>query len=569
MVESEVSVDGEEVSVLPMLAALAKSGSRGQGRNCLSAERRIAMSEPSSWAPFHHKTYAVVWSATLVANIGSWMYSAASGWLMTSLTPDPLLISLVQVAGSLPMFLFALPAGALADVLDLRRFLIVAECYIAIVSFAFAVAVGRGLIGPTSLLLFTFLIEAGSAITSPAWQSVVPQLVPREDLAPAIAMNSVGVNISRALGPALGGLFAVHFGIAAPFWVNAFSNVGSIGALAWWKPKRERPTLLPGERFASAMRTGVRYARNNLHLRATLIRAVAFFMFASCYWALLPLVARSRLAGGSALYGLLLGAIGASAIAGAFALPWLKSRLGVNGAVAVGSIGTAVALFLYGAAREPWIALVASVAAGASWITVLANLNVSAQVALPEWVRARGLAVYVTVFFGAMTLGSVVWGELARYLSLQWSLWIACGGALLAIAATWRWRLETGASIDLSPSVHWPPPITRESIEGDSGPVMVVIEYQVVPENREAFLSALEPLSRERSRDGAYAWGVFEDAAEPDRFVETFFVESWLEHLRQHERVTNADRILQERVHQLVRGAPRITHLVSARERSP
>ncbi len=200
---------------------------------------------------------------------------------------------------------------------------------------------------------------------------------------------------------------------------------------------------------------------------------------------------------------------------------------------------------------------------------MLANLNVSAQVALPEWVRGRGLAIYVTVFFGAMTLGSVLWGELAHYASVSWSLWIASGGALLAIPATWRWKLQTGASIDLSPSMHWPPPIMRESIEGDAGPVMVTVEYRVEGERRDAFLSALEPLSRERSRDGAYAWEIFEDTADPGRFIETFFVESWLEHLRQHQRVTNADRLLQEKVSRLISGTPRVTHLVAARERSP
>ncbi len=299
------------------------------------------------------------------------------------------------------------------------------------------------------------------------------------------------------------------------------------------------------------------------------MRATAFFFFASCYWALLPLVARNQIAGGATLYGLLLGAIGASAIAGAFALPWLRAKLGPNRLVAAGSIGTAVTLVLFGTTHEPLSAFAASIIAGVSWIAVLATLNVSAQVALPEWVRGRGLAVYVTVFFGALTLGSVAWGQVARVAGVPVAHLIAAAGALLAIPLTWRWKLQTGAGIDLTPSMHWPTPVVSEHVERDAGPVLVTVEYHVEVGEREAFLRALELLSHERSRDGAYRWGIFEDVAESGRFLETFLVESWLEHLRQHERVTNADRVLQDRIHHLVKGAPKVTHLIAPRREKP
>src|SRR6185437_2219600 len=499
------------------------------------------------WSAFHHRDFTVIWTATLASNIGGWMYSASSGWLMTTLDADPLLVSLVQVAASLPLFLFALPAGALADILDRRRFLICAEIYIAVVSFVFAVFVSLDLVTPAILLLFVFLIETGAAATSPAWQSVVSQLVPRQDLPSAIALNSVGINISRALGPALGGLLTAILGIAAPFWINAFSNFGTISALAWWQAPRER-SHLPAERFMSAMRTGVRYARYNRLLRATLLRAIAFFLFASCYWALLPVVAHSQIRGGARLYGLLLGVIGASAIAGAFALPHLKAKLGPNRVVAAGSAATAVALALFGLSRQPGTAVAGCIIAGASWIAVLANLNVSAQLALPEWVRGRGLAIYVTAFFGAMTLGSALWGQVARMAGAPLAHFLAAAGALLAIPLTWRWKLHSAADVDLSPSSQWPAPIVSSEIPADAGPALVMIEYRINKANREPFLRALEQLSRERRRDGAYAWGAFEDTAEPGRYVETFLVESWLEHLRQHERVTHADRALQDHV---------------------
>jgi MFS family permease len=523
-----------------------------------------SQSAASPWSPFRYRVFAVIWTATVVANIGTWMYNAASGWLMTSLNPDPLTVALVQVANSLPLFLFALPAGALADITDTRKFLIVAESTTTIASAVFAVIVWFNLVTPYSLLLFMFLIGVAGTLGAPAWQSVVPQLVSKEDLSPAIAANSVGVNISRAIGPALAGLLIAALGIAAPFWINAISNLATVGALLWWRSPKKTNSRLPSERFSSAIRSGFRHAAYNPNLRATLVRALAFFLFASPYWALLPLVSRQQIAGGPALYGLFLGAIGVGAIGGSFVLPWLTARFKADRIVDLGTLGTAVALVLFGLARETAVALLASLTAGLSWIVVVATLNVSAQVALPDWVRGRGLAMFVTVFFGAITLGSVLWGEVASVTSLGVAHFIAAAGAVLVIPLTGRWHLQKAAGVDLAPSMHWPAPVVSQSVAYDQGPVLVTVEYQVLLEHRKAFLTALNRLGRERRRDGAYAWGLFEDTAEPGRFLETFLVESWLEHLHQHERVTNADHVLQEQVHRLLKGMPTIKHLISA-----
>ncbi len=516
-------------------------------------------------APFHHPAFAVVWTATLVSNVGGWMYSAASGWLMTGLDPDPLLVALVQAASNLPIFLLALPAGALADIFDKRKYLLVVESLTTAVAAVYAAIVGLGLAAPGNLLVFTFLVGAAGALTVPAWQAVVPRLVPKKDLSAAIAANSVGVNISRALGPALGGVAISALGIVAPFWINAVSNLGIVGALLWWREAKGPGTLLPAERFGGAIWAGLRYARHNRHLRATMLRAAGFFLFASAYWALLPLVSRVQIAGGPGLYGVLLGAIGIGAVGGALFLPWLKRKLGPDRLMAAGACGQAIAMVLYGLAREPAAALVASLIAGASWIAALATLTVSAQVALPDWVRGRGLALYTTVFFGCLTLGSVVWGEVAAYVGLPTAQFLAAAGAIAAIPLTWRWKLQTGAGLDLTPSMHWPAPLTALDIERDRGPVLVTVEYRIRPQDRDAFLAALAKLEHERRRDGAYAWGVFEDAAEEGRIVETFLVESWLEHLRQHERVTNADRLVQDAVDKFhLAGAPIVTHFIAA-----
>jgi predicted MFS family arabinose efflux permease len=518
----------------------------------------------SPWSPFRHPAFAVIWTATVVANVGSWMYSAASGWLMTSLNPDPFIVSLVQVATTLPMFLVAIPAGALADIFDVRRFLIVTESAYTIIAAVFAAIVWLGLATPVNLLLFTFLIGVAGALTAPAWQSVVPQLVPRQDLSQAVAANGVGINVSRAVGPALGGVMAAKMGIAAPFWFNAIFNLGVIGALLWWHPPQRGTKHLPVERFYGAIRAGFRHARNNRHLRATLLRAVSFFLFASAYWALLPLVTRSQIAAGPELYGYLLGAIGAAAVAAALGLPWLKAKLGPDRQVAAGTLGTALAMVLFGLAREPATAFAASIIAGASWIAVLASINVSAQVALPDWVRGRGLSIYVTAMFGSLTLGSAIWGQVAAMLGLPAAHFLAAAGAVVAIPLTWRFKLQTGAAIDLTPSMHWPTPVLTHDVESDQGPVLVTVEYRIDPRDREPFLAALEKLGQERRRDGAYAWGVFEDAAEEGRMVETFLVESWLEHLRQHERVTKADMSTQEAVQRFhTAGIPKVTHLVA------
>jgi MFS family permease/quinol monooxygenase YgiN len=528
-------------------------------------QRPSARDTVSPGHPFHHPVFRALWIATVVSNVGTWMYNAAAGWLMTGLENDPLIVSLVQVATSLPMFLFALPAGALADIVDRRRFIVVLEILTTVVSAIFALLVSLNVATSPTLLLFMFLVGAFGAIESPAWQSIVPQLVPKQDLSAAVAANSVGFNISRAIGPAVAGIIIGGLGIAAPFWLDAVSNAGVIGVLLWWRPPSDRATALPAERFTAAIRTGFRYTRHNRHLRAALARAGGFFLFASAYWALLPLLARSQIKGGPELYGLLLAAIGTGAVGGAFLLPWLKAKLGADRLVAAGTVGTAVALALFGLARTPLIGLSASLIAGASWIAVLSSVNVAAQVALPEWVRGRGLAMYVTVFFGMMTVGSTLWGEIAGIAGLPLALFAAAAGAVLAIPLTWHWKLLTGGKLDLAPSMHWPEPVVTGLTEMDAGPVMVTVEYRIDPENRDAFLEALQTLARERKRDGAYAWGVFQDTADPQRFCETFFVESWLEHLRQHERVTKADRVVQEAVrHFHIGGEPKVTHLIAA-----
>ena len=518
----------------------------------------------SRWGAFSCAAFTVIWTASLVSNVGTAMFDTASGWLITSLDANPMTVSLVQVAVSLPLFLFTLPAGSLADVIDSRRLLIAVELTILAVSVIFAGLVSLKLETPMLLLATTFLLGVGAALTSPAWAATTPLLVPKEDLDGAIAANGVGFNVGRAAGPALGGLAIAAAGIDLPFWIFAASNGVIVAALIWWQKPRNAAESLPAERLVSAVRAGVRHVVNNQWLRATLMRVLAFFPFASAYLALLPLVARHQISGGPQTYGILLGAIGIGAVVGSLALRWLKGELGPDRLVATGSIGAAFALILFGLAHESVTAICACLLGGASWTMVLTKLYVSAQVALPDWARGRGLAVFLTFIFGATTVGSAVWGKLSTMEGLPSAYFIAAAALVLGIPLTWSWKLQSGVGIDFSPATHWRAPIATRKVENNQGPVLAVVEYRVDATNRTEFLGALDELGHARRRDGAYAWGLYEDVANVGRFLETFTIESWLELMHQRERVTHADEILLDRVRHLLTDAPRITLGVSS-----
>ena len=519
----------------------------------------------SAWSPFRHAAFTVLWVATILSNIGTWMQNAAAGWLMTSLSRDPFEVALVQAVGTLPMFLFSLPAGALADIVDRRRLIIAVQIVTTGLVALFAVLVWLDWVTPNQLLTFLFLSGIAAILAAPAWQAIVPDLVPKKDLSAAVALNGVGFNVSRAIGPALAGPAIAALGMAAPFWLNALSTLAVIAALTWWQGAEPIVQSLPAEHFRNAIRGGLRYARYNPQLRATLIRSAGFFPFASVYWALLPLLARGQIGGGPELYGVLLGAIGAGAVVGAFALR-ARARLGADRIVVAATVGTALSLALFAVARGPATALVACVLAGISWIAVIATLNVSAQLALPSWVRGRGLAIFATVMFAGLAVGSAVWGQAAQAIGLPAAHIVAAIMLVALVPLLGRWKLQTGAGLDLAPSMHWPAPLLSNDIEPDRGPVLVAIEYIVAPADWAAFVTAMDQLASERRRDGAYDWGIYEDAAKERVFVETFHVDSWLEHLRQHQRVTNADRVLQNSVHSFHAGGdPTVRHLIAAR----
>ncbi len=420
----------------------------------------------SAWVP---GTFAVLWTATLISNIGTWTNDVGAGWLMTSLAPSAAMVSMVQAATTLPIFLFALPAGALADIVDRRKMLPVVSTLMMASAAAMGLVVLNNAMTARLLLVFTFLLGTGAAFIAPVWQAVVPKLVAHDELSSAVALNSIGINISRAIGPALGGLLIITLGVAWPFLINALSFGAVILALLWWRPAATSPSHLPAERFWHALRIGLRYARASGPFKTTLWRAVAFFPFASAYWALLPILARQTFNGGAGFYGLLLGSAGAGAVGGAFLLPRLKAKLGTDRMVALATFAMAVVLVVFALVRDPVIAVAASALAGAAWIAVLASLNVAAQLTLPEWVRARGLAVFITVFFGAMSAGSIIWGQVATRFGIPEALLAAALAAVIFIPLSRPFKLEKNAGLDLSAALHWPEPVVSGSVEPDRG----------------------------------------------------------------------------------------------------
>lgn len=499
-----------------------------------------------SFAPLRQPVFAVLWAATVLGNTGSFMRDVASSWLMTDLSAAPAAVAMVQAAGTLPIFLLAIPAGVLSDILDRRKFLIAIQFLLASVSLTLMALSYTGMLSISALIGLTFLGGIGAALMGPTWQAIVPELVPREDVKSAVALNSLGINIARSLGPAAGGLLLAAFGAAATYGADVASYIIVIAALLWWPRAKDSSDSL-SEGFFGAFRAGLRYTRASRPLHVILLRAAIFFAFSSAIWVLLPLVARQLLGGDAGFYGILLGSVGAGAIAGALIMPKLRQNFGSDGLLLGSAVVTALVMASLAMAPPQWLAIVILLFLGAAWITALTTLNGAAQAILPNWVRGRGLAVYLTVFNGAMTAGSLGWGAVGEATGVAGSLFIGSVGLLVAGLIMHRIKLPTGDA-DLVPSNHWPEPLMAEPVAHDRGPVLILIEYRIEKKHRAAFLHTLDSLSQERRRDGAYAWGVTEDSADPEKVVEWFMVESWAEHFRQHKRVSKADADLQSKV---------------------
>lgn len=502
---------------------------------------------PPAGGPLNFPVFRALWIATIISNIGTWMHDVGAGWLMTSLSPDPLLVALVQAATTLPMFLLALPAGAMADIVDRRKMLLGAQILGMAAATVLAVLTLQGLTTPWVLLAATFVLGVAAALSAPVFQAIVPELVEKPTLPDAVALNSLGVNISRAIGPALGGVIVALAGVPAVFALNALSVLAVLVVLVAWK-RGSTARSLPPEHFFGALRAGYRYARHSAAMRLVLVRTLGFFLFGSALWAMLPLVGRRELGLDAAGYGALLGCMGAGAVVGALLLKRLRKTVEANTISIWATLLFAAGTLALALAPNGWLAGAVMFAAGLAWIGMLTSLNVAAQSASPGWVKARALAVYLLVLQGAMTSGSILWGTLASRSGVTGALTIAAVGLMLTILLALRWRLPIDAATDLSPSNHWAEPVVAIPLANDRGPVLIEIEYRVAPERLADFVVTLRRFRSVRQRDGAIRWDVWEDVAQPGLVIEGFVVESWIEHQRQHARVTHTDALDQEQL---------------------
>jgi MFS family permease len=520
----------------------------------------------SAWAPLRIPLFRALLIAQFASNVGTWMQTVGAQWLMGDLTHDPLQVALIQTATSLPVFLFGFPAGAVGDVFDRRRVLLVSQLFMLVAAALLAGLTFSGDTTPWVLLALTFAIGTGRALTAPSWQAIQPQLVGRELIPQAAALGAASVNVARAAGPALGGALVAAAGAQWVFGVNAVSFLGVLAVVVMWRRQRVEKPLGP-EHVRSAMRAGTRYVRSSPRMKAILARSAIFVVFASAMWALLPIVARADLKLGSGGYGLLLGAVGVGAVAGTALLPRLRARSSLDRVVAGGTVAFGIACAVIAWVHVVAVVAVALVVTGFAWIAVLSSLNATAQTVLPDWVRSRGIALYIIVFQGGQAVGAVIWGLVVKQADTRAAFTAAAVGLVAGVAAGRRWPLRPPGGLDVRPAQHWPEPDMVLDPAPGHGPVLVQVEYRVPLERADAFREAMQPVGRARRRSGGERWGLFQDGADPERFVEVYLVATWEEHLRQHqERFTHTDRLFEERALALTAegSEPRVDHLLWA-----
>jgi MFS family permease len=504
------------------------------------------LADTPALAPLNERTFRMLWLAWLAANMTMWMNDVAAAWLMTSLTTSPVMVALVQTASTLPVFLLGLPSGALADILDRRRYFAATQLWVSLNALVLAALSLTDGLTANLLLALTFVNGVGLAMRWPVFAAIVPEIVPRAQLSPAVALNGIAMNLSRVIGPVVAGTLLAAFSSAAVFVVNALLAGVAFALILRWK---HQPTAsaLPGERFVGAMRVGLNYARQSPRLKIILLRVFLFFLQSTALIALLPLVARRLHGGGPGTFTVMLACLGAGAIVAALLFPRWRARYSRDQFVRVGTLAQAGLSLLIVYVPELWLALPSMVFVGMAWISVANSLTISAQVALPDWVRARGMSIYQMALMGGSAAGALLWGQVASWTNVADAVAAAAGFGMLVAALLRRVSIEGGADTDFSPvpvSTAIEPPV---DVDAEDGPVMVTVEYLIDPARAAEFAEVMQRTRRARLRQGALSWGLFRDAAQPGRVIEYFVDENWVEHLRRLERFSAFDAELRER----------------------
>ena len=520
----------------------------------------------SPWSPLRRAVFRTIWIASVASSVGTWMQTVGVGWLLTSLTPSPLLVALMQTATSLPVFLLGLPAGTFSDLLDRRKLLLFTEGWLLLMAALLGVLTLSGHVSAWLLLGITFLMGLGAAFDAPAWQSIVAELVPREELPAAVSLNATGFNLARALGPALGGVIVALAGPAAVFLLNSASFICVLAAIYFWKREKVVRSS-PPEDVLGATASGIRYTRHSPPMQAVLVRIGTFAVGASALWALLPIMARQDLALDASGYGIVLGSLGFGAVISALFLPKVRGSMPVDRLVGISTLLFAAATLALAYVRFVPLLVLCMMVGGMGWLTSMSSMTTAATTAAPAWVRARTLGMYLLVFQGSMAASSFAWGSLAEKFGNAATLTCAAGVLALGLLTFRRWPLQPIQHLDLNPSGHWNDPHLVLTPAADDGPVLVTVEYRVAARQEAEYLEAMEDMRIFRRREGAVRWDLYRDLADPERFIESFVTPTWAEHMRTHERVTKEDQATEQRAFSFLKPGFQqfATHLIAAR----
>ena len=517
----------------------------------------------STLAPFKSAAFRSLWSATLVSNLGGLIQTVGAGWLMTLITTSHSMVGLVQGATTLPVVIFSLMAGALADNFNRRQIMLTAQLMMMGVSIVLAILTYMGVITPWILLAFTFLIGCGSAIYNPPWQATVGDIVPREDIPAAVTLNSVGFNLMRSVGPAAGGAIVAAFGGAAAFVFNAFSYIPLLTALFLWKPNYTATTL-PRERLVLAMSDGLRYVSMSPHLINIMMRAFMFGLGAISVLALLPVVAKEMLGGGALIYGTLLGCFGIGAIAAGLINSMIRKRFRSETIIASSFVGFAISCLLLALSDSAILAHIVLFPAGMCWVLALSLFNVSVQLSTPRWVVSRALALYQTSSFGGMALGSWIWGSLADTYSPTMALFVCSAFLVCGAIMGLKFKIYEIPSINLDPLDQFREPELHLDLKARSGPIMIMIDYEIEEEDLPEFLDTMAVRRRIRLRDGARQWTLLRDLEHPNCWTESYHMPTWVDYLRHNHRRTKADADVTEKLNQLnrIKGGMKVHRMI-------
>lgn len=517
----------------------------------------------SPWAPFRNRAFFWLWLGVVVSSVGSWAQTVGAQWLFVHDPNAATIVTLIQTAATLPMMLLALPAGVLADAFDRRGLMFGVQVYFIVVAVLLAALTAAGMMPPALLLAFTFAVGAGQAMLVPSWQALISELVPRHELAAAMRLDMVSVNVARAAGPALAGVVIARWGVPPVFALTAAAGTFlAVVLLAWRRPRITRPEREP---FLPALVAGARFVRHEPVVQRILLRLASFMVPGCAVWALLPLIASRQLGVDADGYGLLFAALGLGAVAGALCLGRVKQHLSSNAVLVLAAVSFALAFGALAVVADVWIALPLLVVCGFGWTATVSTFISELQLFLPGWVRARAIAIYLMVFLGSQAIASPVWGLVTQYFGLAAALPAAAAlvgaSAVLGIVL----KVPENQDLDRTPLAYWGPAPVVLAPDVDAGPIVVSIEYEVPADQEDGFLLAMEAMRRSRLRSGASRWNLYRVGESPDLLLEQFQVPTWQEHQRQHDgRLTAEDQAIEDAAFAYVVGSPRTRHLFPA-----